>query len=105
MSIPEAWGFVEPPPILCPCDGEIETCELCDGTGHVIADRPTRARGPFKIHVLESRYAAGLPLWHPGDLQTAWNASSLAAFCQTGQTENHGGEWEAGDVDFDEAEL
>lgn len=65
--IPAAWGYIEPETVGCPCYGDIETCELCEGTGSVIGDKPTNVTGAIKALVLEARYAAGLPLHIPGD--------------------------------------
>jgi hypothetical protein len=47
--------------------GDVETCELCDGTGSVIADQAVTVPVDIKVTVLEARYSAGLPLFRPDD--------------------------------------
>lgn len=52
--------------VPCPCEGCINDCELCHGTG-TVATGPTQVKGPMKTLVLEARYNAGLPLWNKDD--------------------------------------
>lgn len=55
--------------------GDLESCELCDGTGSVIAEKPMNfMESCMRCLVLESRYARGLPLFFEGDMQ---NPSSI----------------------------
>lgn len=49
--------------------GDFEDCELCEGTGTVIPDRPTSVQGAMRALVFEARYAAGLPLCLDGDTE------------------------------------
>lgn len=70
IAAPEAWGYIEPDTIPCPCMGDFETCELCDGTGSVNPHKPAGPIGHLKLYVMEARYAAGVSLYHPED---AWN--------------------------------
>lgn len=65
--IPEAWGYIEPDTVPCPCYGDIETCDLCQGTGSVNPHGPTSVEGVLRVLVIEARYNAGVPLWHPED--------------------------------------
>jgi hypothetical protein len=72
--------WIEEGKVKCPCQGEIQDCELCEGSGAVIADRPTTVTGPMKALVLEARYNAGLPLWNDGDaLNPDWKRRRIHA--------------------------
>lgn len=55
--------------------GDFETCELCEGTGSIIAEKPTNVPAGIKTFVMEARYAAGLPLWNPADSHVAQDKS------------------------------
>lgn len=47
--------------------GDFESCELCDGTGTIIPDRPVDVPADVKFLVMKARYNAGLPLFNPED--------------------------------------